>query len=78
MKRFIILFVVLIIIAGTGFGFGYVQLRLHEAEVGVLFSRSTGWTRRFIAPEVFPGAGSFSYRGTHKFYVSPSNLAAST
>lgn len=43
MKRFIVVLVILVLLAGTGFGFGYVQLRLDAAEVGVLFSRTSGW-----------------------------------
>lgn len=56
MKRFLILFLVLVALAGTGFGFGYVQLRLGESEVGVLFSRSTGWD------PIVHRAGDFSWR----------------
>lgn len=56
MKRVLIIFVILILLASTGFGFGYVQLRIDASEVGVLFSRTSGWD-----PTVHQ-AGDFSWR----------------
>lgn len=43
MKRFVFLLIIIVLLAGTGFGFGYVQLRIDASEVGVLFSRTSGW-----------------------------------
>ncbi len=56
MKKFFIILVILILLAGAGFGVGYVPLRLQAGTTAIMFSKTSGWDRTPIIP------GEFAWR----------------
>ena len=48
MRRFIITFIVVVLLAGTAFVFGYVPFRVDAGSVGVLWSKTSGWDTTVI------------------------------
>ena len=49
MRRFIITFIVVVLLAGTAFVFGYVPFRIEAGSVGVLWSKTSGWDATVVA-----------------------------
>ncbi len=55
MRKFIVVLILLLLIGGVGFYFGWVQFRLPPGNVGVMFSKTSGWN-----PTAFR-AGEFAW-----------------
>ncbi len=53
MKRFAILLLFLLLIAGTVFYFGWIQMRIPAEGHGVIFTRTDGWEDEVIEPGTF-------------------------
>ena len=65
MKRLIVLFVVLVIIASVVFFFGWIQIKLDEDSYAVIFTKTAGWEEEVISP------GKFAWRWQQ---LLPTNL----
>ncbi|ADN02017.1 SPFH domain-containing protein [Spirochaeta thermophila] len=53
MKKFIIVLVILLLIGGAIFYAGWIQFSLDEHEYGVIFTKTSGWASRVVAPGEF-------------------------
>lgn len=56
MRKFVVILILLIVVAGTAFYFGWVQFRLPPGTVGVVFTKTSGWDSDVLE------AGEFSWR----------------
>ncbi len=65
MKRLIVLFVALVIVASVVFFFGWIQIKLDEDSYAVIFTKTAGWEEEVISP------GEFAWRWQRLF---PTNL----
>ncbi len=65
MKRLIVLFLVLVIVASVVFFFGWIQIRLEEDSYAVIFTKTGGWEEDTISP------GEFAWRWQR---LLPTNL----
>jgi hypothetical protein len=53
MKKFILLFILLLALGGCGFYFGWVQIEIPAGSKAVIFTKTQGWENTILEPGVF-------------------------
>lgn len=65
MKKFIVLFIILLTLGGTAFYFGWVQIEIPAGSKAVIFTKTRGWEEKPLTP------GAFTWRWEK---IIPDNL----
>jgi hypothetical protein len=71
MKKFIVLFILLLGLGGTGFYFGWVQLEVPAQSLGVIFTKTGGWEAQTVRPGAFTWRWERLIPGNLSLYLYP-------
>ncbi|MDR1931720.1 MAG: hypothetical protein LBQ57_02745 [Spirochaetales bacterium] len=74
MKKFIVLFILLLALGGTGFYFGWVQLSIPAGSRGVIFTKTHGWEARAAQPGAFAWRWEKLIPGNFTLYLYPDTI----